>query len=253
MRQPITIVLLPGGPGLSPEHLLPWARSARKNFGARVTVLDYSAFARPSNAPRTRRFAEGLSKLETAIRKFAPRGASILIGHSFGARIALELLKKNPKISAAAVLVNCPGSFESSREFVRRKRRLVLPETIDDEQDFRRYWRGVLPLYFHIRPKAGEIKSLSRKTRWMETAWLTTVIQGGPKTLGASTQRRLLFINGREDARFPASNLATLRKAFPRASHKSISGCGHFPMMEKPDALTALILDRLQAHKFVDL
>ena len=231
MRRPVCVVI-PGGPGLRADYLLSWARRSAR--GCRVAALGYDSFAGRGLESALRRAARGL-------RRIAPDGAEVLVGHSFGARLALELLRREPGLARRALLVSCPASFESSGKFQRLKRGLRLPAAIESEADFRAYWRGVLPLYFHRPPSPREIGALCRGTSWMKSAGLGSMITGAPRKLPRRTAVRLTFVNGRRDARFPASNAARLRRLFPDARHADIPACGHFPMLEKPARMGSFI------------
>lgn len=247
----VTIVIIPGGPGLSPAYLRPWARAAAKDLRASIAEVDYRLFSRNIPAPAARRLESALGAAAKRLRKLSLRGRVVLVGHSFGARIALELLKRSPNGAAAAVLLNCPAEFTPSRSYLRRKKKLSLPSAVDDERSFARYWRAVLPLYFQRAPKPAWIANLARGTSWSRTSWLDSVIRGAPRKASRGSPP-LLFINGSHDARFPPSNAARLRDLFPAAAHASIKGSGHFPMLENPRALTAEIFGFL-AQKQIDL
>lgn len=250
---PITLVLIPGGPGLPPAYMGHWARAVAKSIGTKVETIDYSVFAGPGVGHPKKRLRASLRSLAARIRKLAPRGKAVLVGHSFGARIIIELLRLSPRIASAAVLVNCPADFAPGRNYLRRKRRLRLPPAINSESDFRHYWRVVLPLYFFVRPKQAWINSLARGTNWIDTAWLNSAVSGAPKAISRPSSPPLLFINGSGDSRFPSSNARQLRSIFPTAVHAAIDGSGHFPMMENPRALTAELILFLNAHNLVDL
>lgn len=249
----LTLVLIPGGPGLTPGYMLPWARATAKAIGARVVALDYSVFSRHPTADVRNYFADCLRKLACTSGREAPRGKVVLCGHSFGARLVIELLRLEPTSADAAVLLNCPGSFAPSDEFERRKRRLLVPAQITTESDFRAYWRATLPLYFNSRPKNRWIDILSHGTNWMGTGWLTSEVEDSPRTLSRASMPPLLFVNGRGDIRFPQSNSSRLQRSFPSAQHVHMAGTGHFPMLENPRALTGEIISFLSAQKLVDL
>lgn len=250
-RPPVTLFLIPGGPGLSPRYMRRWALAAARTFSGRVVEIDYGLFARASDAAPGRRLASALRALSSRVRRAAPRGERVLVAHSFGARIAVELLRSSPGAASAAILLDCPADFEPSRSYVLKKRRLSLPAVIRDERDFRRYWRAVLPLFFHCRPKPEWIDGLARDTSWIKTDWLSAPISGAPKGLPAPPP--MLFVHGTKDERFPASNATRLRSAFPGARHAFIRGSGHFPMLEDPRALTAELISFLRVRKLVDL
>lgn len=248
-KTPATWILIPGGPGLQPEYMGPWARAAARALGSNVKAIDYSLFAGLGAGHPKDRLRLSLRRLATRIRQLAPRGMVVLVGHSFGARIIIELLRSSPQIASAAVLINCPSGFAPSRDFSRRKRRIRLPPTIDNESDFRRYWRSVLPLYFSVCPKREWIAGLARGTNWIETAWLGAAITGEPKVIRKSGATPLLFVHCSKDKRFPSSNARRLRSVFRAARHAVIVGTGHFPMMENQRALTAETISFLNAQR----
>lgn len=247
----LVVTLIPGGPGLHPAYMLDWARDLAARLPARIAAFEYPAFTGGTGASSPRKYRRLLAALSRVL-KVAGRGKkTIVVGHSFGCRLAIDLLRTPSNSTAAAVLLNCPARFEASREFIRRKSRLKLPARIDGEAVFVRYWRAILPLYFSGRPSKHWLDILSRDTAWMKTEWLTAAVGGGITPLPRRAAVPMLVLHGMDDRRFAASNRRALARTFPEARRAALHYCGHFPMLENPDALTEKTLSFLRDSRVI--
>ncbi|CCH30529.1 alpha/beta fold hydrolase [Actinosynnema sp. NPDC047251] len=74
-------------------------------------------------------------------------------------------------------------------------------------------------------------------TRWFETYLRTPLLDLG--AIGAP----VLVVSGVDDVAARPEDGRALAKALPRARFELLDGCGHFPMIEQPDRLAALVRD----------
>ncbi|MEV0677504.1 alpha/beta hydrolase [Actinosynnema sp. NPDC050436] len=74
-------------------------------------------------------------------------------------------------------------------------------------------------------------------TRWFETYLRTPFLDLA--AIGAP----VLVVSGVDDVAARPEDGRALAKALPRARFELLDGCGHFPMIERPDRLAALVRD----------
>ena len=163
----------------------------------------------------------------------------LLVGHSYGARLALDLMGAGSFNLIGGILLSLPTSWGSSPRFKDGIRAMGLSEVkIDQESDFKSYWRKILPLYFSSGvPSVSAEIALTTKTFWKASQKMTEGLPTLDLTATALANRRqvpILYLEGDEDARLPAGNMGTLQNAFPFWDYHLLSNCGHFPMIERP-------------------
>ena len=108
------VVFVHGGPGASAysfESTAAEALAARGNF---VVTYDQRGGGRsPKGTAADYSFAKATQDLEDVIRSLH-LSAPVLLGHSFGGALALELLELHPGVARGAVIVSSPLSFPDS-------------------------------------------------------------------------------------------------------------------------------------------
>jgi len=176
-----------------------------------------------------------------------------MVGSSMGARLALELARRD---QAGAVVALNPGGFWSDDEkplfqtsiaasirLVRRLRPLMpaitanaLGRSLLLSQFSPRPWR--IP----ARPALQEMRDYVQATRFDE---LLTSLVTGPEQRGMAhaSQRPIAIGWGRQDrVCFPHQTDRALT-LFPHARLHWFEACGHFPHWDQPDQAVTLILE----------
>jgi pimeloyl-ACP methyl ester carboxylesterase len=231
------VVVLHGGPG-APGYLAPVARA----LGAAFRVLE--PYQRSSGGePLT--VARHVADLHELITSRAERPA--LVGHSWGAMLALAYSARHPGNVAALALVGC-GTFDrESRErleSIRRertddalRRRLErLPDEIPDpDERLRATARLTLGLYSHDLVEEGlEIDSCD--ARAFRESWqdmLRMQDEGVYPAAFAAIEAPVILLHGAVDPHPGRMIRATLVRHIRHLEYYEWANCGHYPWLEK--------------------
>jgi proline iminopeptidase len=235
-----TIVVIPGGPGLSYEYLLPLAELA----SARQSVVFYDprgvgGSTRPTDGNYSLAAqADDIEAIRTTIG--APR--IHLLGHSWGTVIALAYAAVHPNRVASVVLVGMgPPTEESDRRafgaaFAARKEKLMKAGFIPHEHpaDCARAFDAILPAHF-ADPQHPAARSLPGTYR-CDTGHLTRQAAGEWDFRRDLEQlaEPILLVTGDADVN-RAGLEETWKLVEPNGGLRVVLGdCGHFPFIECP-------------------
>lgn len=177
-----------------------------------------------------------------------------LVGYSLGARLALHLAVRYPKLVKSLVIESgTPGIQETKLRETRIEREAKWAKAA--ETDFERFLRDwySLPLFSSLSEQqcAAMIKSRLRN----QPPWMAKVL----RELGQGAQRSLwnklemieqptLLLAGERDG-FYREILSKMAQLIPNASHQLISGAGHLIHLEKKDEFVQSLryfLEKLQ-------
>lgn len=255
------VVVLHGGPG-APGYMAPVARGLADAF--RV----YEPFQRSSgDEPLTvARHVADLQSLVERIGADCAGRAPALVGHSWGAMLALAYAAAHPGHLTALVLVGC-GTFDpAARAWMRatvdermddelRSRLERLPEEIPDP-DERLSLTGelLLPLYSHELFSTGpKIKADARAHResWDDMRRLQAA--GLYPTVFAAIKAPVLMLHGDIDPHPGAMIRDSLEPYIPQLVYHEWQSCGHYPWLELSvrDDFFA-VLSKWLARQFTD-
>jgi len=248
-----TFVILPGGPGIHSAYLDEFAAGLSREAGMKVILFDLPghqvgglANRKPSKWPD---FRESCDWLDTGIRSVAEAGKTMVLGHSFGGLLALELMSRDKAFFNNVFLVSTPVADEVSDRYEAAKKKLGLGSVeINTHEDFKTYWKQILPLYFNRTPNAGEFDLLTKETFWVQgiEMWKGVIWPMERKSTGMG-DASVMLVQGDVDLRVPEGNAKRLKKIFPKAQFVEMPGVGHFPMLEAPDVFLRTIRKVIEA------
>ena len=233
------MVLLHGGPGAA-GYVAPVARALADLF----RVLE--PFQRGSGAkPLTvARHVEDLHELLASRRDPAPPA---VVGHSWGAMLALAHAAEYPGDLRSLVLIGCGTFDEASRRYLtttrdarmgvdlRRRIEQLDVEVPDPDERLRMTGEMILPAYsFELATTDLEIEACDARAHhesWDDMMRLQK--EGIYPSAFASIRVPVLMLHGAHDPHPGALIRASLEPYVARLEYREWERCGHYPWIEK--------------------
>lgn len=236
------VVLVHGGPG-APGYLAPVARELARSFRVLEPIQ-----RRSGTEPLTvDRHVEDLGRL---VRTTCGDARPALVGHSWGAMLALAFAAAHPGRASSLVLVGC-GTFDRlsrlelnetlgrrTGELMRRRLELIDEETLDPDERLR--LRGIhsLPLYSHRLVELDGKDPLELETcdaRGYRESWndMTRLQDEGVYPAAFATiDVPVLMLHGTDDPHPGPRIRASLAPHLPQLEYRELERCGHYPWLE---------------------
>ena len=250
------VVLVHGGPG-APGSLAPLARE----LAGTCRVLE-PLQRRHGPLPLTvdRHVADLHEVLETRSARLRPT----VLGHSWGAMLALVYAAAHPGRVASLVVVGC-GTFdpEARERLHARLGRRIAPELrlrldrLDDEapdpdERLRILANLLLPAY-SFDPTVAELEVDACDARGHRETWsdmLALEARGVVPAVFASIDVPVLMLHGFEDPHPGEAIRASLAPHLPRIEYRELERCGHYPWIERAarDEFSELVRCWIAAH-----
>ncbi len=246
------VLFLHGGPG---DNSYSFARL----MGARLEPRQRMVYLDQRGCGRSERPWDGGYSLEVlvadleALREELGLERWVLMGHSFGATLALEYAARYPERMAGVVYVSgmsdSRGAFASWRREVEQRYpgRVAAMGFPDEMSDYTRVMRALPELeardFFHqlqfhddtyrqmqeaVEAESG-LRNTGELSRALFSAELLTYQFSAPERVTAP----VLVIGGRHDASIGLDSMRTLAQRLPRATFLEYERSGHFPYLEE--------------------
>lgn len=248
------LIVVHGGPGLAQDYLLPqFYQLAENNF---VIFYDQRGCGRSTGEVNAETmtvhtFVEDLE----AIRKAYNLDTVSILGHSWGAFLAMEYAIAHPECVDKLILANSwPSTSEGFALFAQESKRRLAPyqEEMDaishtpayeegDPELFERVHRIMFSAYCYD-PQSADLLDL----RMSREAVLNCIkihrmvfrnVFGKQYDINASLDTLAmptLIIHGDSDP-IPSSTAETLHEHIANSQYESLQHCGHFPHVEVPE------------------
>ncbi len=236
------VIVLHGGPGAS-GYVAPIARGLADSF----RVLE--PFQRGSGAePLT--VARHVADLHELVEAGGANGANprpALVGHSWGAMLALAYAAAHPDACGPTVLIGC-GTFDPA---ARERMWAIVAERMTDpirrdmedlaaqiaDPDARMRARGALiePLYSYDLAAAGE-ESGECDPRAHDETWqdmMRMQDEGVYPAAFAAIETPVLMLHGADDPHPGRMIRASLERYLPQLEYREWERCGHSPWLER--------------------
>ncbi len=186
----------------------------------------------------------------THLMSFLSAQPWLLLGYSFGGRIACHMMRNTPVELQCVVLESAsPGIDDPKERALRRQQDMVLADKIEAHglDWFIRYWRS-LPLFASQATLSEPRRQSLENERRAHSAWgLAQSLRGA----GTGTQESLwpalstikvpvLMVTGAEDTKYRHIARA-MHEALPESQWVSVNGAGHNVHLEKPDQFDQIV------------
>lgn len=233
------VVLLHGGPGAG-GYLAPLARQLADSFRV-LEPLQRASGGDPLSVGVHVRDLDGL------VQKHCGGARPVLVGHSWGAMLALAYTAEHTSRVQSLVLIGC-GTFDSSsREHLRAiieermddglRRRLehLAEDCPDPDERLRVVGDLMLPLYSYA-PATSELELEVCDAQGYAETWedmLRLQEEGVYPRAFTAIQAPVLMLHGAVDPHPGRLIDAALRPFLPQLEYREFEHCGHYPWLER--------------------
>lgn len=208
-----------------------------------VVAWDAPGCGRSSDPPETFRlpdYADSLAGLIGALGLDRPH----VLGHSFGAGLALELYRRHPSLARSLVLAGGYAGWAGSLPAAEVERRLALAEAIADLPPGA-FAPDTMPGLFSAAMTEERSAELARvmtdirpvATRAMARAFAEADLRGVLPAMAIPT----LVLHGDADERAPLPVALDLHARIPGSTLVVLPGLGHESYLEDPDGFAAAV------------
>ena len=203
-------------------------------------------FAPATVAPCT--FAACSDYAAAALRALGVHGA-VVVGHSYGGEVALNMALDHPDVVRGLVLVDSSGIEREPEEF--------LPEEVKMREMSLATWgwllnspariRAALEPHFSEAPPEGLVHEMttvcSRRAAWRAMVDLCRDENGLREASLPELEQPTLLLWGADDIAYPPARFAQeFAEALPDARLVTIPAAGHYPFEERPQESVAALL-----------
>ena len=232
------VIVLHGGPG-APGYMAPVARGLADSFRA------LEPFQRTSGAaPLT--VVRHVADLRELVESRCAGARPALVGHSWGAMLALAYAAAHPGSAGPLVLIGC-GTFDPAArsrmqtivdermDDALRRRMGRLPEEFPDpDERFRQVGNLLLPLYsYDLATTDQEFEACD--ARGFDETWqdmLRLQQEGVYPAAFAAIKAPVLMLHGAADPHPGQMIRASLEPHLPQLEYHEWERCGHYPWRE---------------------
>ena len=245
-------LMMHGGLGLDHSSLTPWHDALADR--ARLVYYDHrwngrSGRVGPADMATWQRDAAALLDHLGVAR-------ATIVGHSYGAWIALGFAARYPERVERLILCGASPAFDYAPDLARQERTdpaavkallagLATPPATDDE--LRELWRTILPLYFESTPPP----ELLARTHCSAAGYAhsSAALRGYSVVEQLPAMRMpMLVVVGTHDFITPPAQARRIAALAPDATVVELVRSGHFPFIEERDAYLAAIRSWLDAR-----
>jgi pimeloyl-ACP methyl ester carboxylesterase len=234
-----TVILLHGGPG-APGYLAPVAEALADTF----RVLE--PWQRGSGGP-TLTVARHVDDLDAVVDRYGTKDAPVLVGHSWGAMLALAYAAVHPRRAASLVLVGC-GTFDKAarREFNRacdarlteteRERLARLPKDIPDPDERLAARARLLARAYSYELDTDDLEVECCDEQAHEETWSDMVRLQNEEVYPAAFRvidAPVLMLHGAADPHPGPLIRAGLAPYLPQLVYRELARSGHYPWLER--------------------
>jgi 3-oxoadipate enol-lactonase len=238
------LICVPGGPGMDSGYFHPYLDRLNEAYSTQFVDLRGSSIEE---------YVEQISQ----IRARAGARPAIVLGHSFGAAVVTEFVAAHPTAAAAMILIapmyDAAWLDEFMRDFGERNSRILQSikgmKLQDPDAEYKEHTKALVDLYFQKDHLAAGMRLLDaikydggvsdRLSSYVETLDLKDKLR--------HVAIPSLFIAGQDDQIIRTSYISAGAALVPNALLRVVPDAGHFPFVEKPEAVAALITDFIAA------
>ncbi|MCI4319067.1 MAG: alpha/beta hydrolase [Thermoplasmata archaeon] len=214
----------------------------------RTVLLDLPGYGLAAGWPVPTTLGGFADSVHATLRKHL-REPCVLVGHSFGGYIALELYRTHPELFSGLVLADTRSEADTPEA---REKRLATIRRLEETRqplDVEATARGLLAAATWASDGAlpTVVREIVRSVGTRTVIASLQAIAGRPDLTPVLPTVRVptLVIWGDEDALIPADQSKSMVPRVPGATGVGIPGAGHLPCLEKPELFSRATLEFL--------
>ncbi len=256
-------VLLSGGPGLDVDYMAGVAGHLPSSYRTILLEQRGTGRSRPPNVSRENMTLPLVIDDLEALRRRLEQDRLLLVGHSWGAILAMAYAAKYPRQVDRLLLIG-PGGM--TPEFFRIADDNIRSRLHPQDLDAQLYWgaatrrgidadkaglevlRAIMPAYFFDRDKALEFAAqLPEGTVHADASRYLRVDLGETYDLRESLwgfDRPVAIVQGHQDP-VPESTTEETHRVLKSSTLEYIHQCGHFPWIEQPAEFRRIVSEFL--------
>ena len=230
-----------------------WGRTMRLLAGrARCVALDLPGFGHSDAPPGGFELDSAVDELAGALRALGT-GPAPICGHSLGGPVSVRLALRHPEVAERVILVG-PSGLKPAPVWQDRVLKLVPIYRALRHAPF--HWERWL---LHVGPlRRAALRALVENPATVDDATARSLVDGGREArelkgaiaasfaTGLAEEAARLAVPvaaiwGDRDRMVPPGDARVLLDAVPTAVVRFLPGCGHLPMVERPEAFAALL------------
>ncbi len=219
-------------------HATLWGQVLRMLPDANCIILDLPGHGR-SEGPSCRTVPANSAAVEELLDVLHLPPA-VLIGHSLGGAIVLDLALRRPELIRALVLISASGYLPIEPA--------LLQQVLADAGRARQW---MVEASYGPAAAPATIELALQRLAEVPDAVLLDDIQAGasydPRARLAEIRRPTLVLCGTEDHLTPLSAVRALAQRIPHARFEPVQGAGHLLPVEQPVAVASAIMDLLHS------
>ncbi len=234
------VVAVHGGPG-TPGSAAPLARGLADGF----RVLE--PFQRRAGGAQPLTVRRHVEDLDEAVRSLGDKVRPAVVGHSWGAMLALAWAAAHPDRAGPLVLVGCgtfdPGARAALRAALEARTtpkmaedlRRLPGEILDPDARLAAFARLTLPCYV-VDPASEAIEADAYDARGHRESWDDMVrleTEGVHPAAFAAIDSPVLMLHGEQDPHPGGRIRVSLAPHLRRLEYRALPRCGHYPWLER--------------------
>lgn len=236
----LQVILLHGGPGAA-GYMAPIGRALADSFQV------FEPFQRRGSQDQPATVSRHIEDLHDFIQARCGGRQPTLVGHSWGAMLALAYAAEYPDQAGSLVLIGCGTFDEPSRDQMEKirsqrmtmdiKRRLInLPEVVPDPDKrlgLLGKWMKQIDSVDLIEEQPEEVQfdDLGHRRTWADMLRLQK--KGIYPAAFAEIKSPAVMLHGADDPHPGRMIYESLQPYLPHLEYKEFSKCGHYPWLEK--------------------
>ena len=254
------IILLHSGPGLDGSIFFPWFERLE---GYRLIAPDLLGHGRSDRGEPERWTWSGWADDVVRLAEELELEDYTLLGHSFGARIALQHAVDHPG-HAARIICSGGVAYADAMEHLEEtfpafgtpelrasvEAAFDAEETVETPEGCHEIWTAQMP-FFVADPHGPAVREVAE--RWKDVRYSPEMHHVDPGEFDvrgrlAGVTVPVLVVTGSEDRITRPEESEEIAAALPNATLEIVEGTGHFPFIEEPDRYLGVLRSWLEGR-----